>query len=100
MSASPIPELNKEISSRAHQRRLDCAAELEELIPVLREMVNRIRSGEETQPYVGLFWFRRRLMRILNMIRSGYGTPTGSALRRVSAYYRAMMTDSITNDQD
>lgn len=51
---------------------IQAANELEDLIPVLRDMVNQLRVGDP-QPYARVYWFRRDVSRIV--ARLGAGIP-------------------------
>lgn len=50
------------------------ANRLEELAPILKEMVVDFRDGTEPDPYASVYWLRRELTRIVSGL--GYGQPS------------------------
>lgn len=48
-----------------------CAANLEALVPVMKQMVIDLRTGKETQPYAVVNWLRREISHVVATLGAG-----------------------------
>lgn len=65
------------------------ASDLEDLIPVIKEMVMRLRTGDEEQPYAAAYWLRRRISRSVASL--GAGAPNTD---KIEQYYKQFIQAS------
>ncbi len=65
------------------------AADLEALVPVMKQMVINLRTGEETQPYAAVYWLRREISHVVATL--GAGQPN---LTRAEKSYGQLIQES------
>lgn len=74
------------MSGRATE--VEVANKLEELIPAIKEMIVRLRTGEESQPYAAVYWLRRELSH--EVAKLGAGAPN---TKNVERHYSELMQE-------
>lgn len=72
------------------EKEVDAASRIEELMIMAKEMILRLRLGQEPHPYAAVYWLRRELGYVVATL--GVGVPDTTD---VEPYYHEYLVNEI-----